>query len=165
MRPVVGWPIAIILSLLAVGAYLNGEAVNNLVEEYSITIGEEEEEGPLVGVTDEEKWFVVLIDFPDQQEVENCDQQRAANIFDDAAENYMRQGISPNSTLEIDYHDRIITTDFPMSDYGHDVNGENDVGRNGVNPRVLAQEIVLEIEDEVNWISMTSMMMDGLIAS
>ena len=44
MRPVVGWPIAIILSLLAVGAYLNGEAVNNLVEEYSITIGEEEEE-------------------------------------------------------------------------------------------------------------------------
>ena len=151
MRPAVGWPIAIILALLTVGAYLNGEAVNNLVEEYSITIGEQEDEGPLVGVTDEEKWFVVLIDFPDQQEVENCNQQRAANILDDAAEDYLQQGISPNSTLDIYYHDRIITTDFPMSDYGHDVNGENDVGRNGVNPRVLAQEIVLEIEDEVDW--------------
>lgn len=151
MRPVVGWPIAIILSLLTVGAYLNGEAVNNLVEEYSITIGEEEDEGPLVGVTDEEKWFVVLIDFPDQQEVANCNQQRASNIFDNAAEDYMQQGISPNSTLEIDYHERIITTDFPMSDYGHDVDGQNDVGRNGVNPRILAQEIVLEIEDEVDW--------------
>ena len=151
MRPTLGWPIAVMFALLSVGAFVNGDTLNDWVKEHSITIGEEEEEGPLVGVTDEEKWFVVLIDFPDQQEVENCDQQRASNLLDDDAEEYMQQGISPNSTLEIVYHNRIVTTDFPMSDYGHDVNGENDVGRNGVNPRTLAQEVVIEIKNEVDW--------------
>ena len=34
----------------------------------------------------------------------------------------------PNSTLVIDYHETIIRTDFNMADYGHDVNGEHDVG-------------------------------------
>lgn len=151
MRPIVGWPIAIFFSLLTVGAYVNGEALNEWVDEHSITIGETDDEGPLVGVVENEKWFVVLIDFPDQNEMENCNQQRASNLLDDAAEEYMQQGISPNSTLEIQYHDRIVTTDYPMTDYGHDVNGENDVGRNGVNPRILAQEVVLEIKNEVDW--------------
>jgi len=38
-----------------------------------------------------------------------------------------------------------------MADYGHDVDGENDVGRNGVSPHTLAQEVVESIDDEVTW--------------
>ena len=150
MRPVVGWPIAIMLSLLTVGAYFNGEALDDWVREHAITI-DNPEEGPLIGVSENEVWLVVLIDFPDQDEVANCDQQRASNLIDTAARDYLHQGIAPNSSLTIDYHERIITTDFAMADYGHDVDGENDVGRKGVNPHTLAQEIVLEIEDEVDW--------------
>jgi len=150
MRPVIAWPIAIVLSLLTVGAYFNGDSVNDWIKDHSITI-DSQEKGPLVGVSDNEVWLFVLIDFPDQEETANCNQQRASNLIDDNAIEYLNQGIAPNSTLEIVYHDRIVTTDFGMADYGHDVNGENDVGRNGVNPHTLAQEIVLEIKDEVEW--------------
>lgn len=150
MRPSIGWPIAIILALMSVGAFVNGEALNEWVEEHAISIGQEEE-GPLVGISENEKWFVVLIDFPDQNEPENCNQQRASNLIDDGASDYMVQGIGPNSNLEIDYHDRIVTTNFGMADYGHDVDGENDVGRNGVSPHTLAQEVVESIDDEVTW--------------
>ena len=150
MRPSIGWPIAIILALMSVGAFVNGEALNEWVEEHAISIGQEEE-GPLVGISENEKWFVVLIDFPDQNEPENCNQQRASNLIDDGASDYMVQGIGPSSNLEIDYHDRIVTTNFGMADYGHDVDGENDVGRNGVSPHTLAQEVVESIDDEVTW--------------
>ena len=150
MRPSIGWPIAIILALMSVGAFVNGEALNEWVEEHAISIGQEEE-GPLVGISENEKWFVVLIDFPDQNEPENCNQQRASNLIDDGASDYMVQGIGPSSNLEIDYHDTIVTTNFGMADYGHDVDGENDVGRNGVSPHTLAQEVVESIDDEVTW--------------
>ena len=148
MRPSIGWPIAIVFALLSVVAFANGEALNEWVKDHAITI-EAEEEGPLVGITKEESWLVVLIDFPDQNEIANCDQQRASNLIDDSARNHLNQGFGPSSTLEIDYHDRIVTTDSGMADYGHDVDGENDVGRKGVNPHTLAQEVVLEIKDEV----------------
>ena len=148
MRPGIGWPIAIVLSLLSVVAFANGEALNEWVKEHAITI-QDEEEGPLVGITEQEVWLVVLIDFPDQNENSNCDQQRASNLIDQGARDHLNQGFSPESTLEIDYHDRIVSTDYGMADYGHDVDGENDVGRKGVNPHTLAQEIVLEIKDEV----------------
>ena len=150
MRPVIAWPIAIILSLLSVSAFMNGEALNDWVKEHAITIGEQDQ-ATLVGVQDDETWLVVLIDFPDQNEVAGCNQERASNLIDDAALDYLNQGISANSTLQIDYHDRIVTTDHDMADYGHDVNGEKDVGKNGVNPHTLAHEIVLEVEDEIEW--------------
>ena len=149
MRPVFGWPIVAILSLLSVVAFANGEALNEWVKEHAITI-QSEEEGPLVGITNDESWLVVLIDFPDQSENSNCDQQRASNLIDQSARNHLNQGFGPTSTLQIDYHNRIVTTDFGMADYGHDVDGENDVGRKGVNPHTLAQEIVMEIKDEVS---------------
>jgi len=149
MRPVIGWPIAVVLSLLSVVAFANGEALNDWVKEHAITIPSEEE-GPLIGITNDESWLVVLIDFPDQNENSNCDQQRASNLIDDGARDHLNQGFGPASTLQIDYHDRIVTTDFGMADYGHDVDGENDVGRKGVNPHILAQEIVAEIKDEVS---------------
>ncbi|DAC39799.1 MAG TPA: hypothetical protein D7H83_03810 [Candidatus Poseidoniales archaeon] len=148
MRPGIGWPIAIMLSLLSVVAFANGEALNEWVKEHAITI-QSEEEGPLVGITEQEVWLVVLIDFPDQNENSNCDQQRASNLIDQGARDHLNQGFSPESTLDIDYHDRIVTTDYGMADYGHDIDGENDVGRKGVNPHTLAQEVVLEIKDEV----------------
>ena len=56
-------------------------ALNEWVKEHAITI-QPEEEGPLVGITNDEAWLVVLIDFPDQNENSNCDQQRASNLID-----------------------------------------------------------------------------------
>ena len=162
MRPVIGWPIAVVLSLLSVVAFANGEALNDWVKEHAITIPSEEE-GPLIGITNDESWLVVLIDFPDQNENSNCDQQRASNLIDDGARDHLNQGFGPASTLQIDYHDRIVTTDFGMADYGHDVDGENDVGRKGVNPHILAQEIVLEIKDEVSDWSKYDLNDDGWI--
>ena len=162
MRPVIGWPIVVVLSLLSVVAFANGEALNDWVKEHAITIPSEEE-GPLIGITNDESWLVVLIDFPDQNENSNCDQQRASNLIDDGARDHLNQGFGPTSTLQIDYHDRIVTTDFGMADYGHDVDGENDVGRKGVNPHILAQEIVLEIKDEVSDWSKYDLNDDGWI--
>ncbi len=148
MRPVIGWPIAVMLSLLSVIAFANGDAIDEWVKEHAV-IKKPSEQATLVGITDDESWLVVLIDFPDQNENSNCDQQRASNLIDESARNHINQGLNPNSTLEIDYHNRIVTTDFMMGDYGHDVDGENDVGRKGVSPHTLAAEVVNEIKDEV----------------
>ena len=38
MRPVIGWPIAVVLSLLSVVAFANGEALNDWVKEHAITL-------------------------------------------------------------------------------------------------------------------------------
>ena len=38
MRPVIAWPIAVVLAILSVTAYLNGEAVNKWVEDNSIIV-------------------------------------------------------------------------------------------------------------------------------
>ena len=162
MRPIVGWPIAVVLSLLSMIAFANGEALNEWVQEHAINI-QTSDEAPLVGITDEEYWFVVLIDFPDQNENIDCNQRRASNLIDDAAIKHINQGFGPQSTLEIDYHDRIVTTDYKMSDYGHDVDGENDVGRMGVSPHTLAQEVVNEIKDEVSDWSKYDLNDDGWI--
>ena len=162
MRPIVGWPIAVVLSLLSVIAFANGEALNEWVKEHAINV-QTSEEAPLVGITDEESWLVVLIDFPDQNENTDCNQRRASNLIDDAAMKHINQGFGPQSTLEIDYHDRIVTTDYKMSDYGHDVDGENDVGRMGVSPHTLAQEVVNEIKDEVSDWSKFDLNDDGWI--
>lgn len=150
MRPLLGWPIALIFAFLAIGAHLNGDLVNDWVQKHSITVNEEEI-GPIVGAQENENWFVVLIDFPDQAESNNCNQQRASTLIDSSAENYFKQGVFPNGSIEITYHERIVTTKYGMADYGHDENGENDVGRNGVNPHTLAEEVVEEISSEVDW--------------
>lgn len=162
MRPVIGWPIAVVLSLLSVIAFANGEALNEWVKENAIII-QTSEEAPLVGITEEESWLVVLIDFPDQNENADCDQTRASNLIDQSAKDHINQGFGPQSTLEIDYHDRIVTTDFMMGDYGHDVDGENDVGRKGVSPHTLAEEVVNEIKDEVSDWSKYDLNDDGWI--
>jgi len=150
MRPILGWPIALFFAAIAVGAYFNGDAINEWVENNSIVIPNEEV-GVLVGAQENEKWFVVLIDFPDQNEFSNCDQDRASTLIDQSALNYFHQGVHPNGTLEIEYHNRIVQTKHKMEEYGHDEGGENDVGKNGVNPHTLAEEIVNEISDEVDW--------------
>ena len=51
--------------------------------------------------------------------------------------------------MDIDYHDEIITTGSPLGDYGH-IDWEKDVGKNGVNPHILAQEIVTKIKGDVS---------------
>ncbi len=150
MRPILGWPIAILLAILSVLAFVNGEAVNKWVEDNSF--GKSPEDNfEFVGVSANEVWLAVLVDFPDQNEPSNCDQNRASNLIDDSALEHLQQGIGPNFTLEIDYHDKIIKTSNPMVDYGHDENGKNDVGKNGVTPNSLAKEVVDSIKYDVNW--------------
>ena len=150
MRPSFGWPIAIILSLLAMSAMFNGEAIDDWVRNNSIVV-DSDEPAELVGVAEHEKWFVVLIDFPDQDELTNCDQERASNLLDDAARNHIRQGISPTSELTIVYHNQIITTNGDMSDYGYDEGLERDVGKNGYSPHTLGSEIAEKVKDDVEW--------------
>ena len=53
--------------LLSVIAFANGEALNQWVRENAIVI-DSDDEATLVGITNDERWFVVLIDFPDQNE-------------------------------------------------------------------------------------------------
>ena len=67
MRPIINWPLALPFAFMAIGGFINGEAINEWVENNSIKPSEEKI-GKIVEVQEEEKWFVVLIDFPDQTE-------------------------------------------------------------------------------------------------
>ena len=90
MRPVIAWPVALLLSSLAVTAFFNGDAVNEWVQENSITIATDEDP-IMIGIQDKENWLVVLIDFPDQDETENCDQERASNFVGDSIDQHLDQ--------------------------------------------------------------------------
>ena len=162
MRPAIGWPIAVLFGLLSVIAFANGEALNEWVRENAIVI-DSDDEATLVGITENEKWFVVLIDFPDQNENSNCNQQRASNLLDDSAKDHIRQAFGESISLEIDYHDEIITTGSPLADYGHDIDWEKDVGKNGVNPHILAQEIATKIKGDVSDWSKYDLNSDGWV--
>ena len=162
MRPAIGWPIAVLFGLLSVIAFANGEALNDWVKEHAIVRGSEEE-ATLIGINDDENWFVVLIDFPDQNENSNCNQQRASNLIDDSASNHIKQAFGQSISLEIDYHDKIISTDHALGDYGHDIDWDKDVGKNGVNPHILAQEIVTKIKDDVSDWSKYDLNNDGWV--
>ena len=162
MRPAIGWPIAVLFGLLSVIAFANGEALNDWVKENAI-VRSSEEEAALIGINDDENWFVVLIDFPDQNENSNCNQQRASNLIDDSASDHIKQAFGQSISLEIDYHDEIITTDYALGDYGHDIDWDKDVGKNGVNPHILAQEIVTKIKDDVSDWSKYDLNSDGWV--
>ena len=162
MRPAIGWPIAVLFGLLSVIAFANGEALNDWVKEHAIVRGSEEE-AALIGINDDENWFVVLIDFPDQNENSNCNQERASNLIDDSASNHIKQAFGQSISLEIDYHDEIISTDYALGDYGHDIDWDKDVGKNGVNPHILAQEIVTKIKDDVSDWSKYDLNNDGWV--
>ena len=162
MRPAIGWPIAVFFGLLSVVAFANGDALNDWVRDNAIYTNSEDE-ATLIGITEDEKWFVVLIDFPDQSESTNCNQQRASNLIDDSATRHIKQSFGESVNLEIDYYGEIITTDYSMGDYGHDIGGEKDVGRKGVNPHILAQEIVTKIKDDVQDWSKYDLDSDGWI--
>ena len=162
MRPAIGWPIAVLFGLLSVIAFANGEALNDWVKEHAIVRGSEEE-AALIGINDDENWFVVLIDFPDQNENSNCNQQRASNLIDDLASDHIKQAFGQSISLEIDYHDEIISTDYALGDYGHDIDWDKDVGKNGVNPHILAQEIVTKIKDDVSDWSKYDLNNDGWV--
>ena len=122
MRPAIGWPIAVLLGLLSVVAFANGEALNEWVKENAIVI-DSEDEATLVGIVEDEKWFVVLIDFPDQNENSNCNQQRASNLIDDSASKHIKQAFGLSilwkSITMMNHNNR-----FFAGDYGHDVNGK-----------------------------------------
>ena len=162
MRPAIGWPIAVLFGLLSVIAFANGEALNDWVKEHAI-VTSSDEEATLIGINDDEKWFVVLIDFPDQNENSNCNQQRASNLIDGPATDHIKQAFGQSISLEIDYHDEIISTDYALGDYGHDIDWNKDVGKNGVNPHILAQEIVIKIKDDVSDWSKYDLNNDGWV--
>ena len=50
MRPEIGWPIAVLLGLLSVVAFANGDALNDWVKEHAIII-DSDDEATLVGIT------------------------------------------------------------------------------------------------------------------
>ena len=149
MRPSIGWPLAMIFLLLAGTLWSNGDALEEWIADHAIVI--EQEEGPLIGIRPDENWLVVLIDFPDQDEPENCDQQRAANMLDVAANDHLSQTNGQSVNLRITYHDKIISTNFGMATYGSDVDSDRDQGLDGNNPHTLANEIIEAVQDEVEW--------------
>lgn len=149
MRPSVGWPIAIIFLLLAGGAWASSDVIEEWILDNAII--SESDAGPLVGMHTQERWLVVLIDFPDQDEMAGCDQQRAETMFSQSAINHIDQTSGGQVELTIDYHDEIITPSQAMSTYGMDVNGERDAGDDGHNPHTLAEEVVRDISQDVEW--------------
>ena len=54
MRPIFGWPIALFFAAIAVGAFFNGSAINEWVENNSIKLSNNEV-GGLVGAQENEK--------------------------------------------------------------------------------------------------------------
>ncbi|MDP6869775.1 MAG: hypothetical protein QGI21_03260 [Candidatus Poseidoniaceae archaeon] len=150
MKAFVAYPIALMLAMISITAFINSESIDDWFREHAIII-EEDGGGDLLPIQEKERWLVVLIDFSDQKEPAGCDQNHASNLLDQGASNHLKQSFGDHIELLVDYHDQIITPAHGISSYGTDVNGERDSGIDGNNPHTLSVEIAEAVKNNVDW--------------
>ena len=149
MRALISVPVAILLLIAGSWFALNGEIVENWIDEQrnpSI-----EDTNTLIGLQNNETWIVVMVDFSDNPVDSNENSSNAAGIIRDVANPYLNQTSGTDIELNLIIYDEVIRAKFPMTTYGADSGSTRDAGIDGVNPSTLATEVVNIVGDDVAW--------------
>ena len=152
MKARIALPIAAAFLLLGVLGWSNPEFVDSLFEEVRESVNPVDE-ASIVALQKDEKWLVVVVDFDDAPAQVGRDVIQAQRLLDgdDGAQGYVDQLTAGASSLEITYVDEVVRAAHVSTHYGHDQDGERDVGLTEGGPAVLAAQIVEETAHSIDW--------------
>ena len=150
MNPRIGVPLIVALLLASSWAFSNEETLNDWVRANQFSV--ESEESELLGLQTNETWLVLVADFSNQRANEAWGPNQAQFMLDDVADSYVHQLSNNESNLVVVVHPEVTTAQDSVEAYGMDTNGNRDTDASGTFlPTNLAEEVVLDHADEVNW--------------
>ena len=150
MNPKVGVPMVIALLLVSSWAFTNGEHIDDWVRDNQLSSDESPE--ALLPIQEEERWLVLVADFPSQRASEAWGVNQAQNMLDDIARSYIEQLTNGQTNLTIVVHQEVATASEDVGRYGSDFEGNRDTDSAGdFLPLDLAEEVVLDMASSVNW--------------
>ena len=150
MNPKVGVPVVIALLLASSWAFIDGEQIDNWVRDNQLSSDESPE--TLLGIQQEERWLVLIADFPSQRASEAWGVSQAQNMLDDIARSYVEQLTNGQTNLTIVVHQEVATASEDVGHYGSDYEGNRDTDSSGnFLPLGLAEEVVLDLASSINW--------------
>ena len=152
MKARIALPIAIALVVLGLLGWSNPEAVDSLFDEVRDNASSDED-AEIIGVQAQEKWLVIVTDFDDSPAQSGRDVIQAKGLLDgeNGAQGYLEQLTGGASSLNITYVEEVIRATYDSTDYGHDQDGERDVGIIEGGPAVLAEQVISEAAHSVDW--------------
>lgn len=130
--------------------WFNEEQVDRWLEQRQIVVDQDDDQ-PLIGLQKNERWLVVVTDFPDHSASEAWGPDEAVTLLEQAAVPYLEQMSMGQATLRVDVHPSVIRASQSLSAYGED--GINkDTNADGIFlPAMLAEEVVHAISSDVLW--------------
>ncbi len=101
----------------------------------------------LLGIQDNERWLVIIIEFQGLPTADGKDAEHAENILMgvNGADDYLDEITASNTNLEVVISDTIYTAPSPPSAWGTDHNGNRDVASDGSRPSDLASSVIRNI--------------------
>ena len=133
MRPYIGMPIVVVFLLSASWCYLNPNLVQEWVD--SVTeVDSSNEEYDTLGIQNDERWLVIVVDFESHKSIEGISDVAAAKELlnsMDGASGYFSQMTAGESKLNITFAPEVVHTGKEMSYFGKDDPTERDVGEEG----------------------------------
>ena len=129
--------------------WFNGEDINSWVSEARIVT--ETTPHPLLGLQSDERWLVIVIDFPGNPATHGSQVEDAQSLLNQAALPYVEQLSGGKSNLIVDVFPNIIRASNGLSAYGVDGTSKDTDNNGNFLPAQLAEEVVLAVKDEVNW--------------
>ena len=126
--------------------------IPELIDEIRPTTIIENEEVHLLGLQEEEEWLVIVVDFPDYPSTDSVGINQAENILNEQAVRYIDEMSGGKSILNITVHEKVITANGNLADYGSDYMGNIDYDESGkFLPPSLAQEAITKSKADIDW--------------
>jgi len=148
MRKVIAWLLALLFGASGAWMWANDATVATWIQD-QIVEGDDATQ-PLLGLQANERWLVVVTDFPGSP-AGNNDLQTAEQLLEQSALDYVNQMSGGSSELGIDVHPRTVRAPSAIATYGADRNGRDTGADGSFLPVALAEHVVQSIADEVNW--------------
>ena len=143
--------VIIVVAILGSAGWLqmNGERFEEIVRN---AVDDDDDETQLLSLQAKERWLVLVIDFPSKASGAGSDPARAEAMLtgERSASDYIFQMSGGSSELEVVVHPIVYSAASEVNVYGLDVDGERDVGTEGVDPAKLVEEAVSSALAAVN---------------
>ena len=150
MKRTLAFVLAGVLFLSSAWIWINQNTVESwLVQQ--LVVDQPNEQRPLTGLQDEERWLVVVVDFDAHPATEGWNVEQANLLLEQAAVPYIEQLSGHQTELVVDVHPAVVRATETLATYGTDTS-DRDTDENGVFlPLRLAEEVVSAVRSDVNW--------------
>ena len=142
---------AVVLLITSIGTFVQPEIVENVLINTQVS-HQHEDSDELLGIQENERWLVIIIEFDGLPVSVGKDATHAQNMLMgvDGADDYIHELTASNSILDIVISESIYSAPSAPSAWGTDHNGNRDVASDGSRPSDLASSVIRAIPDDID---------------